>query len=196
MQSELLFNILLKLGQKMQLHKIITLSYIILNLFFIDIINFQPQKTTIQIHSMKCIYSDDYGKNEELYGRVWALNLRTYRTVENAIEYFKRRELIKIGDGSGEILNISRNSHITLKKNESHIWYKLIKEMTIKPNDKIIVIGELIDRDWNNPDDKLMSTGSVWYKMVDLAKLNGAAYQVDLSFRNKQSRVDMLIFVK
>ncbi|MBK8627130.1 MAG: hypothetical protein IPN86_16665 [Saprospiraceae bacterium] len=104
--------------------------------------------------------------------------------------------MIKIGDGSGEILNISRNSHITLKKNESHIWYKLIKEMTIKPNDKIIVIGELIDRDWNNPDDKLMSTGSVWYKMVDLAKLNGAAYQVDLSFRNKQSRVDMLIFVK
>lgn len=156
----------------------------------------QQQKISVQIHSMKCLYSDDYGKNEEIYGRVWALNLRTYGTVENAIDYFKRKELMKIGDGSGEVLDIPRSSHITLKKNESHLWYKLIKELNAKPSDKIIILGELIDRDWYNPDDRLMSAGSVWYKVVDLAKLNGAAYQVDLSFKNSQSKVNMLIFVK
>ncbi|MGB4839419.1 MAG: hypothetical protein WBP08_10525 [Saprospiraceae bacterium] len=156
----------------------------------------QQQKCKVNIHSMKCIYSDDYGKNEELYGRIWALNLKTYGTVEYALNYFNRKELIKIGDGSGAVLDISRISYIQLKKNQSHVWYDMSKELTVKPNDKIIVIGELIDRDWNNPDDKLMSAGSVWYKVVDLAKLNGALYQVDLSFKNSQSKVNMLVYVK
>ena len=156
----------------------------------------QQQKCKVQINSMKCLYSDDYGKNEELYGRVWALNLKTYGTVDNALNYFKTKEIIKVGDGSGEVHGISRTSYITLKKNQSHLWYDMNKELTVKPNDKIIVIGELIDRDWDNADDKLMSAGSVWYKVVDLAKLKGAAYQVDLSFRNKQSRVDMILYVR
>lgn len=180
-----------------KMKNIFFISFLFLNAFTINKVTGQQQKKVeIQIHNMKCIYSDDYGDNEELYGRIWALNLKTYGTVDNALNYFKTKEILKVGDGSGEVLGISRTSYITLKKNQSHLWYDMSKELTVKPNDKIIVIGELIDRDWDNADDKLMSAGSVWYKVVDLAKLKGAAYQVDLSFRNKQSRVDMILYVR
>jgi hypothetical protein len=70
-------------------------KYLIAFLFLIfSIVNdshAQVQKCKINIHSMKCIYSDDYGKNEELYGRVRALNLKTYGTVENALNLFQSK---------------------------------------------------------------------------------------------------------
>ena len=42
-------------------------SFLFLNAFTINILNGQQQqKISVQIHSMKCLYSDDYGKNEEI----------------------------------------------------------------------------------------------------------------------------------
>jgi hypothetical protein len=154
----------------------------------------QQQKVKVRVHSMKCVYTDYYGKNDELYGRVWVLNLRIYKNVKNALDFFHRKEIMKLGDGSGPVLEISRDAYVQLKKDQSHLWNNVSKEISVLPSDEIIIIGEFADRDWGNADDKLMAPESVYYKVIKVNTIQDATYQVDLSFKNSQSKVNMLIY--
>jgi len=72
----------------------------------------QIQKVKVTIHHITCNGLDDAGNTEELYGRIWALILAPYRSVEYARIYFNNNEIFKIGQGGGKLWKRDRTNSL------------------------------------------------------------------------------------
>lgn len=142
------------------------------------------QKVKVTFRNITCKGLDDAGDTEELYGKVWALNMSPYRNIKTAKQYFDDDEIIKIGNGGGEIWRVSRDNYLAIRKNEMKTVGRSVFIMGRK-NDDIIILGDLDERDlgWRNPDDKLNSSGTISHKVVNLASFEGT-YIVTLRFKS------------
>jgi hypothetical protein len=143
----------------------------------------KDSETTIRItlESINCHGAQDHRGSEELYGKLWVLNLNTYKSVSSARTAFNLNELMKVGDGSGSIWSTDRNHLVVLKKNQSRT-IRQSTDLTCKRGDKLIILGDLDERDYRNSDDVLESRGTISEKIINTANFSG-------------SRTEKLVFI-
>jgi len=141
------------------------------------------QNVRVTMQYILCKAADDYGGTEELYGKVWALNLAPYKSEKAAREYFERDDQLKIGLGGGEIWNKNRNHLVVLSKGQSRQINRSI-DISCPETGNIIILGDMNERDYKgDPDDKLASNGSVENKVVALTSFTNTCL-VDLVFQS------------
>lgn len=161
----------------------------------------QMQKVKVIMRHITCKGLDDDGITEELYGKIWALNLSPYKNLETARQNFNNDEIIKIGQGGGEIWKLDRDHYLAIKKGQTIRVSKSIEgqfiEIVCKKTDKIIVMGDMNERDWGwrSKDDLLASKGSIENKVVDLASFDGT-YLVNLIFKSGGTEIWVEIAVE
>ena len=175
------------------------IRFTLLLLAFLSLTSFsqpnQSQKVRVTLRYITCKAVDDSGPAEEIYGKVWALNLAPYKTAETARQYFEKDEVLKVGNGGGKIWSTDRDHYIALKKGETRQINKSVEIICSAPG-KIIVLGDLDERDGGgNPDDRLASAGSLVYKVVDLSTFSDAAV-VELIFKSGGTDVRVEVALK
>jgi hypothetical protein len=153
-----------------------------------------PRTLRITLVSITCHSADDHGGDEELFGKLWVLNLTTYKTAKQARDAFKFDELLKVGDGSGSIWSTDRNNFITLRKGQSSSIGQST-DLTCEVGDKIIILGDLDERDYRDPDDYLEASGTVSEKIINTVNFLGIRIE-KLVFKSGGTDVSMTIKVQ
>jgi hypothetical protein len=150
-----------------------------------------PRTLRITLEYITCHSVDDSGGSEELYGKLWVLNLTTYKSAASARTAFNLDELMKVGDGSGSIWQTDRDHLVVLKKNQSRM-IRQSTDITCEIGDKLIILGDLDERDYRNADDLLEARGTVSEKVINSATFSGTRTD-KLVFKSGGTNVSMTI---
>lgn len=147
----------------------------------------------VKLLTLSCYKADDKGNDEELYGRLWALNTRNYNSVQGARRAFQDQEILKMAN-NGIVWETDRNHYIIVPEKK---YQPINREaiITYQKGDQIVLLGDLDERDFKNADDLLNGNGTVDYIVLDLMNLNPNAIH-NLLFRSGGTRVSMQIKVE
>jgi hypothetical protein len=129
----------------------------------------QTGEVRVKLLSLWCHKVDDQGKDEEIYGKCWALNANEYGGVRQARQAFRQDEILKKAN-NGMLWRANRDQFITLRKNQS-FYFNKEAIISYKKGDKIVLLGDLDERDYRNSDDILNGAGTQDYIVLDPTQL-------------------------
>jgi hypothetical protein len=179
--------------------KITSIFYLILTLSLPAIFGFKSNKAeqTIRVTllSINCISADDYGGSEELYGKMWALNLSKFNSLKDAKNAFLFDELDKPAFNSPEIWRVGYEGTVVLKKGQSRDISKSTEIVCRNSTDKILIIGDLNERDYRDADDYLQSRGTIDNYVISISQLSNSITKT-LVFKSGGTNVTMVVKIE
>jgi hypothetical protein len=148
----------------------------------------------VTLEKITCHSADDHGGSEEIYGKLWVLNLNTYGSVSAARDAFKFGEVLKSANASSSIWERDRDHFLTLRKGEE-ITEGDYKDMFCESGTKLIIFGDLDERDYKrDPDDMLEQKGTINHGIINTNDL-ATGKKMTLVFKSGGTNVSMTVHI-